>query len=105
MSASLARPAFALLLVALTSACARDNNEEQKELAELRVEVEQLTNALGRLEFRVYELENQQPAAAVNAPATPSGDPDTSGSRAAPAPEATAAPEQNDKRFDLAPVE
>ncbi len=105
MPTSLARPALVLLLAVLTSACDRDNNEQQQELAGLRVEVEQLTNALGRLEFRVYQLEDQLPADAVNEPATASGDQKAIGSNAAPAAEESTASEQNDKRFDLAPVE
>lgn len=105
MTNSLARPALVMLLAALTSACARNSDEQQKELAEMRVEIEQLNNALGRLEFRVYELENQQPTGTINEPATSSPNPTTSGSGATAPAEETAAPEKSDRRFDLAPVE
>lgn len=100
----LARSAAILLLAALAGACANDKNEQEQELQQMRMEIEQLTNALGRLEFRVYELENQQgvgssvedqagDVTSKNAPGTGT----TAGTEAAP--------ENSGKRFDLAPVE
>jgi hypothetical protein len=101
---SVARSMLILSLAVVAGACANDKSEPEQELAQMRMEIEQLTNALGRLEFRVYELENQQGAGQSgddkaadamdqNAPATK------------PAPNTDSAPEKNDKRFDLAPVE
>ena len=44
--------------------CAReDATAHQEEIEELRLELEQLANAVGRMEFRIYELENQNGAA------------------------------------------
>jgi hypothetical protein len=101
---SMARSAPILLLAALAGACANDKSEPEQELAQMRMEIEQLTNALGRLEFRVYELENQQGAG-------PSGDAkaaaamDQNAPAQGVAPNTESAPGKSDKRFDLSPVE
>jgi len=100
------RPVSALLLAALLSACAGGKDEQEKEVAAMRTELEQLTNALGRLEFRVYQLENQQlPESTEDAAeaAAPAESGTTSAAESAPDP--TTSPRQTDKRFDLAPVE
>jgi hypothetical protein len=85
--------ALALLpLLLLTTLTGCENNTA--DTAELRVEIERLENALGRLEFRVYELENT-PAAA-----------DDTGYRSAPQTTATPAVKtQPDGGYDLTPVE
>ena len=96
----------ALLLAALLSACASGKDEQEKELAAMRTELEQLTNALGRLEFRVYQLENQQLPDGVKDSAEAEVTINSSTNTAAdPASDQSAPLRQSDKRFDLAPVE
>jgi uncharacterized protein (DUF2141 family) len=101
MPASPGRFVIILLFAALSSACASDSSE-QKELAELRMEIEQLTNALGRLEFRVFELENQQSPATDDEPEAAAADNSTG---TEPAADPSAMQDQGNKRFDLVPVE
>jgi hypothetical protein len=49
----------ALPITFLIAGCERAPDEHaHAELDEMRVEIEQLTNTVGRLEFRVYELED-----------------------------------------------
>lgn len=99
-----ARFMLILSLALLAGACANEKSEPEQELAQMRMEIEQLTNALGRLEFRVYELENQQGAGqAGDAEAV-----DTLNQNApaqGTASNTESSPEKNDKRFDLTPVE
>jgi len=100
MRISLVRFATVLLLAALAGACANEKTEPEQEIAQLRMDIEQLTNALGRLEFRIYELENQQGTGdAVN-------DQAAGITNAEPPPIETAtAPGESALRFDLAPAE
>ena len=64
---------IALVAASLSFAgCAReDSTTQQEEIDELRLELEQLANAVGRMEFRIYELENQN----ASANPTPSEEP------------------------------
>jgi hypothetical protein len=101
---SVARSAPILLLAALAGGCANDKNEPEPELAQMRMEIEQLTNALGRLEFRVYELENQQGASESAGDKAPDAI-DQNAPATEAAPDTESATEKSDKRFDLAPVE
>ena len=97
----LIRLAAAMLATCLVAAC--DRNSEQHshdEIAMLQAEIEQLANQVGRLEFRIYELENlssSQPSVG-NAVAEP--DDRYSGNNADTAAEA----QTNDGRYDLTPV-
>jgi hypothetical protein len=93
MRTRLAMRALALLpLMWLTTLTGCENNTA--DTAERRAEIERLENALGRLEFRVYELENTREAA------------DDTGYRSAPQPTETPAAEtQPDGGYDLTPVE
>ena len=79
----------ALLLTGCTNG---GDSATQEELAALRLEIERLTNEIGRLEFRVYELENRP----TDAPG-------------ATAPEKTRKADQDSGQpageFDLTPVE
>jgi predicted nucleic acid-binding Zn-ribbon protein len=92
------------MIAALAGACANDKNEQQQELQQMRTEIEQLTNALGRLEFRVYELENQQGSeSSVDDQAADVTSENARGTGTISGTET--APESIGKRFDLAPVE
>ena len=104
MRIPLARSAPVLLLAALAVACTNENKDQAQELAQMRIEIEQLTNALGRLEFRIYELESQQgtDAAANNQAAGVTSENAVSTGATQ---EAEPAPEKSTRRFDLAPVE
>ena len=104
MRISLARSAPVLLLAALAVACTNENKDQTQELAQLRMEIEQLTNAIGRLEFRIYELESQQDTdEAVNDQAA--GVRNENAVSTGATQEAEPAPEKSTRRFDLAPVE
>lgn len=108
MRISYTRSALILLLATLTGACANDKGEQVQEIAQLRMEIEQLTNALGRLEFRVYELENQQGAAEApgeSADGRATGTTDKNAPATGALSDTESAPEESGKRFDLAPVE
>jgi len=61
---SAAIAAVSLLTAVMVVGCAGDtSNGTQEEIDALRADLDQLTNAVGRLEFRIYELENYHPAA------------------------------------------
>jgi uncharacterized protein (DUF2141 family) len=48
--------------ILLINGCAQPDNEHtHEELGQLQLEIEQLTNEVGRLEFRIFELENRHP--------------------------------------------
>jgi len=83
-------------LLMLISGCEQTDNTRDdtqlKELTELRTEIEQLTNAVGRLEFRVYELENHHSTTGIEQPADMT-----------PIDEAEKVP--GAKRYDLTPAE
>ena len=56
--------AATLLTALLAVGCASDSSDNsQEEIEALRNDLDQLANAVGRLEFRIYELENYHPAA------------------------------------------
>jgi hypothetical protein len=79
---------FALLCFSITGCEPSDSQDSQPSTAELQAELEQMENQIGRLEFRVFELEQQlseNPAVATQKAPT-----------AAPA---------DQGRFDLTPVE
>lgn len=80
------------LLCLVLSACEQPGT--QSDTDDLRAEIDQLENQLGRLEFRIFELERlagQQPASTAGP---------------APAPERPAKePPAADGRYDLTPVE
>ena len=57
------RVAAVTLAACLISSCDRDNSQHtHDELTQLQGEFEQLANQVGRLEFRIYELENHHPS-------------------------------------------
>jgi uncharacterized protein (DUF2141 family) len=95
------RLALAALVTCLVSSCARNSGpHSHDEVTELKSELEQLANQVGRLEFRIYELENHhssQPSAG-NALSEPDGS--YSGNNA----DTVAEAETNDGRYDLTPV-
>jgi hypothetical protein len=102
MRYSRSKIAGSIAVIALLGGCTNDQNEQQ-ELAELRLEIEQLTNALGRLEFRVYELENQ-----LNLESGTNGetaDAAVENADAVPAPATPRTQEPAAGRFDLTPAE
>jgi hypothetical protein len=62
---------IAILATAGLSGCDRPAVEHgHEELQQMQLEIEQLTNQIGRLEFRIYELENNIPGTASDAEAT-----------------------------------
>lgn len=80
---------FALLCFSVTGC---EPPDSQPDTAELQAEMEQMENQIGRLEFRVFELE-QRLGEYVGTPVLPNT-----------AEPATAAPADQD-RYDLTPVE
>ena len=61
---------IAILATAGLSGCDRPAVEHgHEELQQMQLEIEQLTNQVGRLEFRIYELENNQAGTASDAEA------------------------------------
>ena len=81
-------------LMSLTGCGQQPAEQDNGDIEALQLEIEQLTNAVGRLEFRVCELENYHadPAAGHSDSATQ------------PATAETASP-SSDKRYDLTPTE
>ena len=62
---------IAILATAGLSGCDRPASEHgHEELQQMQLEIEQLTNQVGRLEFRIYELENNHAGTASDAEAT-----------------------------------
>ena len=62
---------IAILAIAGVSGCDRPAVEHgHEELQQMQLEIEQLTNQVGRLEFRIYELENNAAGTASDAEAT-----------------------------------
>jgi len=95
------RAAATALVALLVVGCDRDNGQHTNdEITQLQAEFEQLANQVGRLEFRIYELENQH---STQSPAdgTVESDAPASGAKVT-SPEKPAA---NRGRFDLTPVE
>jgi hypothetical protein len=93
--------AVTLVTTMLVSSCSGEQQDPQQALAEQRLEIDQLTNAVGRLEFRVSQLEDQLGAAtlseATSAPVT-AREPGTP-------PIEIEDSNSDNKRYDLAPVE
>jgi len=59
---------IAILATAGLSGCDRPAVEHgHEELQQMQLEIEQLTNQVGRLEFRIYELENNVAGTASDA--------------------------------------
>ena len=62
----LKRLALAALVACLVSSCARNSEpHSHDEVTALKSELEQLANQVGRLEFRIYELENHSLVATI----------------------------------------
>jgi outer membrane murein-binding lipoprotein Lpp len=79
------------------SACDRDNGEHTpEEIDQLQTDFEQLANQVGRLEFRIYELENNQASQPPTDDAA--ADPDAKG-------DSPVKPSAEKGRIDLTPVE
>jgi phage shock protein A len=99
-STLLIRVTVAMLLVFLVGGCDRDNAQHQHdEIAQLEAELEQLGNQVGRLEFRIFELEAQLSAAIPTADAaTEAGSLNSSDDRSTPVKTA-------DGNYDLTPIE
>jgi len=56
----LIRLTAAALVIGLISSCARDSGQHtHDEIIQLQTELEQLGNQVGRLEFRLFQLEDQ----------------------------------------------
>jgi len=97
----LIRLAAAVLAICLVSACDRNNEQHSHdEVTALQADLEQLANQVGRLEFRIYELENHhssQPSVgdAVAEPDDSYSDNNT---------DTPAETETNGGRYDLTPV-
>ena len=61
----------AVIVTAALSGCDRPAVEhDHEELQQMQLEFEQLTNQVGRLEFRIYELENNPAGTASDAEAS-----------------------------------
>ena len=62
---------IAIFVAASLSGCDRPTSEHgHEELQQMQLEIEQLTNQVGRLEFRIYELENNLTGTASDAEVT-----------------------------------
>jgi hypothetical protein len=94
------RVSVATLLVFLVGGCDRDSAQHRHdEIAQLETELEQLGNQVGRLEFRIFELEAQLSAETSAGEATTEiGNPNSSNDRSTAAKTA-------DGHYDLTPVE
>ena len=99
-STLLIRVTVATLLVFLISSCDRDNAQHRHdEIAQLEAELEQLGNQVGRLEFRIFELEAQLSAG------TPTGEATTEIGKANFSNDRGTAVKTDDGHYDLTPVE
>ena len=86
--------AFFLALVIAVAGCAQDGGgEHDHDNAELRADLERLENEIGKLEFRIFQLENAGPGEAEPAPEAPQ--PTTE----------MPDPVDDSGRYDLTPVE
>lgn len=95
------RLALAALVTCLVSSCARNSGpHSHDEVTELKSELEQLANQVGRLEFRIYELENHHSAQPSAGDAVAEPDDSYLGNNVA----APADTETNEGRYDLTPV-
>jgi hypothetical protein len=99
-STLLIRVTVATLLVFLVGGCDRDSAQHSHdEIAQLEAELEQLGNQVGRLEFRIFELEAQLSAETPTGEATTEiGKPNSSNDRGAIV-------KTDDGHYDLTPVE
>ena len=99
-STLLIRATVAMLLVFLVGGCDQDSAQHRHdEIAQLETELEQLGNQVGRLEFRIFELEAQlSTGTAAGEATTEIGDPNSSNDR-------STAVKTDDKHYDLTPVE
>ena len=98
----LIRLAAAVLATCLFSACTRNSEQHgHDEVTELQAELEQLANQVGRLEFRIYELENNNMSAqSTDGDATAVDDTDHRDES-----RSTAAPKTADGSYDLTPID
>ena len=97
--------AVALAAAAGLSGCDRPADEHNHaELEQIQLEIEQLTNQVGRLEFRIFELESQQsgPTSDAGAAAKSQQNANTI-SQAEPL--ETAELKTDNGRYDLTPVQ
>ena len=94
---SAAIAAASLLTAVMVVGCAGDTNDSgQEEIEALRQDLDQLTNAVGRLEFRIYELENYHPGTSGTVETT---EVDDSSATSAPA------EDEDNGLIDLTPVD
>jgi hypothetical protein len=92
---------IAILVTAGLSGCDRPAVEHgHEELQQMQLEIEQLTNQVGRLEFRIYELENNIPDTARDTEATEELPTNAENTTASDEPLKTA-----DGQYDLTPVQ
>ena len=99
-STLLIRVTVAMLLVFLVGGCDQDSAQHRHdEIAQLEAELEQLGNQVGRLEFRIFELEAQLSAEIpAGEAATKTRDPNSSNDRGTVV-------NTDDGHYDLTPVE
>ena len=96
----LIRVITSILLVFFISSCDRDSvQHSHDEITQLQAELEQLGNQVGRLEFRIFELEAQLSSATPAKEATAeTGDSNSSNDRNTPV-------QTDDGNYDLTPIE
>jgi len=101
-STLLKRLALASLVACLVSSCARNSEpHSHDEVTALKSELEQLANQVGRLEFRIYELENNNMSAqSTDGDPTAADDIDHRDES-----RSTAAPKTADGSYDLTPID
>jgi hypothetical protein len=99
-STLLIRVTVATLLVFLVGGCDQDNAQHHHdEMTQLEAELEQLGNQVGRLEFRIFELEAQLSAG------TPAGEATTEIEEPNFSNDRETAVKTDDGNYDLTPVE
>ena len=95
---------FSTIAMAVTvgvSGCDRPAIEhDHEEFQQMQLEIEQLTNQVGRLEFRIYELENNVAGAASDAAANTELPTEVENTTLSDEPLKTA-----DGQYDLTPVQ